>query len=173
MVPHTTQHRGEIMAQETIVFAQGIEMPPHIQALAQSLKPAEFALRALPSMAKAEEIAAAMRDAEYLVGFLRFLPDEAYLDAKRLKLVQVVSDGYDAVNIAGARKARIPICQNGGAHSVAVSEHAVLLMPSVYREIAAFHQNVAAGRWHTGIPRIVDVLELEGKTVGIVGLGNI
>ena len=77
--PHTTPHRGRIMAQETIVFAQGIEMPPHIQALAQSLKPAEFALRALPSTAKPEEIAAAMRDAEYLVGFLRFLPDEAYL----------------------------------------------------------------------------------------------
>ena len=102
------------MAQETIVFAQGIEMPPHIQALAQSLKPAGVALRALPSTARPEEIAAAMRDAEYLVGFLRFLPDEAYLEAKRLKLVQVLSAGYDAVNIAGARKARIPICQNGG-----------------------------------------------------------
>jgi phosphoglycerate dehydrogenase-like enzyme len=161
------------MAQETIVFAQGIEMPPHIRALAQSLKPAEFALRALPSTAKPEEIAAAMQDAEYLVGFLRFLPHEAYLEAERLKLVQVLSAGYDAVNIAGARKARIPICQNGGANSVAVSEHAVLLILSVYRKIAAFHQNVAAGRWHTGIPRIVDVLELEGKTVGIVGLGNI
>src|SRR5262245_9254605 len=161
------------MAQETIVFAQGIEMPPHIQALAQSLKPAEFALRALPFTAKADEIAAAIRDAEYLVGFLRFLPDEAYVEAQRLKLVQVLSAGYDAVNIAGARKARIPICQNGGANSVAVSEHAVLLMLSVYRKLAAFHQNVTAGRWHAGIPRIVDVLELEGKTVGIVGLGNI
>src|SRR6185436_16967400 len=128
--PQTTPHRGRIMAQETIVFAQGIEMPPHIQALAQSLKPAEFALRALPSTAKPEEIAVAMRDAEYLVGFLRFQPDEAYLEAKRLKLVQVLSAGYDAVNIAGARKAGIPICQNGGANSVAVSEHAVLLILS-------------------------------------------
>ena len=161
------------MAPQTIVFAQGIEMPPHIQALAESLKPAEFALCALPFTAKAEEIAAAMRDADYLVGFLRFLPDEAYVEAKRLKLVQVLSAGYDSVNIAGARKARIPICQNGGANSVAVSEHAVLLILSVYRKLAAFHQNVAAGRWHAGIPRIADVLELEGKTVGIVGLGNI
>jgi phosphoglycerate dehydrogenase-like enzyme len=161
------------MPPETIVFAQGIEMPPHIQSLAGSMKPAGFALRALPPAAKADEIAAAIRDAEYLVGFLRFLPDEAYLDAPRLKLVQVLSAGYDAVNIAGARKAGIPICQNGGANSVAVSEHAVLLILAVYRKLAAFHQNVAAGRWHAGIPRIVDVLELEGKTVGIVGLGNI
>jgi len=161
------------MAQETIVFSQGIDMPAHIQGLAQSLLPEGFALRALPPTAKPTDVAAAMRDAEYLVGFLRFLPDEAYLDAKRLKLVQVLSAGYDSVNIAGARKARIPICQNGGANSVAVSEHAVLLILAVYRKLAAFHQSVAAGRWHAGIPRIVDVLELEGKTVGIVGLGNI
>ena len=106
-------------------------------------------------------------------GFCGFCRMKPIVEAKRLKLVQVLSAGYDAVNIAGARKARIPICQNGGANSVAVSEHAVLLILAVYRKIAAFHQNVAAGRWHTGIPRIVDVLELEGKTVGIVGLGNI
>src|SRR4029450_13585138 len=103
-------------------------------------------------LASAEGGEAAMRVAAYLVGFLRFLPDEAYLDAKRLKLVQVLSAGYDAVNIAGARKAGIPICQNGGANSVAVSEHAVLLILSVYRKIAAFHQIVAAGRRHTGRP---------------------
>jgi phosphoglycerate dehydrogenase-like enzyme len=161
------------MAQETIVFAQGIEMPPHIQALAESLKPAGFTLKALPPAAKAEEITAAMRDADYLVGFLRHLPDEAYTGAAKLKLVQVLSAGYDSVNIAGARKAHIPICQNGGANSVAVSEHAVLLILAVYRKLAAFHQNMAAGKWHQGIPKIVDVLELEGKTVGIVGLGNI
>jgi len=158
---------------ETIVFAQGIEMPAHIRALAESMKPAGFTLRALPATAKADEVAAAIRDAEYLVGFLRFLPNEAYSGATRLKLVQVLSAGYDAVNIEGARKAHVPICQNGGANSVAVSEHAVLLILAVYRKLAAFHQSVAAGRWHGGIPRIVDVLELEGKTVGIVGLGNI
>ena len=56
----------------------------------------------------------AMREAEYVLGFLRLLPDEAYLEAKRLKLMQVLSAGYDMVNIEGARKARIPICSNGG-----------------------------------------------------------
>jgi phosphoglycerate dehydrogenase-like enzyme len=114
-----------------------------------------------------------MRDAEYLLGFPRFLPDEAYTDATRLKLVQVLSAGYDFVNIAGARKARVPICSNGGANSVAVAEHAVMLMLAVYRKLIAFHQNVAAGRWNQGIPRTVDIFELEGKTVGLVGLGNI
>lgn len=137
------------------------------------MKPARFAMEMLPPRASAADIAAGMREADYLLGFLRYLPDEAYLNAKRLKLVQVLSAGYDMVNIEGARKARIPICSNGGANSVAVGEHAIMLMLAVYRKLVAFHQNVAAGQWHRGIPRTVDIYELEGKTLGIVGLGNI
>jgi phosphoglycerate dehydrogenase-like enzyme len=161
------------MAQGTIVFAQGIEMPPDILEQAQRMKPAGFTLHWLPPNASAKDIAAAIREAEYLTGFPRFLPDDAYAEAKRLKLLQVLSAGYDFVNIEGARKARIPICSNGGANSVAVAEHAIMLMLAVYRKLVTFHQNVAAGRWHRGIPRVVDVFEMEGKTVGLVGLGNI
>jgi phosphoglycerate dehydrogenase-like enzyme len=161
------------VAQETIVFTQGIDMPPDIIEQARQMKPAGFAMELLPPRVSAGDIAAAMRTADYLLGFLRFLPDEAYLSAKRLKLVQVLSAGYDMVNIDGARKARIPICSNGGANSVAVGEHAIMLMLAVYRKLVAFHQNVAAGHWHRGIPRTVDIYEIEGKTVGIVGLGNI
>lgn len=161
------------MAQETIVLAQGIDMPADIQALAHAMKPEGFTLNVLPAGAKAEEIAAAIREAEYLVGFLRFLPETAFTQAKRLKLIQVLSAGYDQFNIAGAREARIPVCSNGGANSVAVAEHAVMLILAVYRKLVVYHQNVAAGRWNQGIPRSVDVYELEGKTVGLVGLGNI
>ena len=161
------------MPQETIVFSQGIELPPDVQALAQAMKPAGLNLVHLPPTASVDDIAAAMQDAEYLLGFLRFIPDEAFQKASRLKLIQVLSAGYDRVNIAGARAARVPICTNGGANSVAVAEHAIMLMLAVYRKLVTYHPNVAAGRWNQGIPRTVDIYELEGKTVGIVGLGNI
>lgn len=161
------------MPDEKIVFSQGTEMPPDIQALAQSMKPEGFALHHLPAGTSVDEIGAAIEDADYLLGFLRFIPDEAFAKASRLKLIQVLSAGYDAVNIAGARAARIPICTNGGANSVAVAEHAIMLMLAVYRKLVTYHPNVAAGRWNAGIPRTVDIYEMEGKTVGIVGLGNI
>jgi phosphoglycerate dehydrogenase-like enzyme len=161
------------MAEETIVFTQGMALPPDIVALAERMKPSGFTLHQLPSNASATDIATAMREAEYLLGFVRFLPDEAYTQARRLKLVQVLSAGYDRVNIAGARAARVPICSNGGANSVAVAEHAIMLMLAVYRKLVLYHQNVAAGRWMQGVPRTEDVFELEGKTVGLVGLGNI
>jgi phosphoglycerate dehydrogenase-like enzyme len=161
------------MAQETIVLAHGTDMPADIQELAQTMLPAGFRLQALPPEASADTIAAAIRDAEYLMGFIRYLPEPAFTQARRLKLVQILSAGYDRFNIAGAREARIPVASNGGANSVAVAEHAIMLMLAVYRKLVAFHHNVAAGRWHQGIARIVDVYELEGKTVGLVGLGNI
>jgi phosphoglycerate dehydrogenase-like enzyme len=161
------------MPQETIVFTPGREMPSDVLEQAQRMKPAGFNLQMVPGSASAADIAAAMREAEYLVGFIRFLPDEAYTNAKQLKLVQILSAGYDRVNIDGARKARVPVCQNGGANSVAVAEHTIMLILAVYRKLVTFHQNVAQGRWHDGIPRSVDVFELEGKTVGLVGLGHI
>jgi phosphoglycerate dehydrogenase-like enzyme len=148
------------MTQETIVFTPGREMPPDILEQAQHMKPAGFTLQMMPATASAADIAAAMREAEYLIGFIRFLPDDAYTQATRLKLVQVLSAGYDRVNI-------------GGANSVAVAEHTIMLILAVYRKLVAFHQNVASGRWHEGIPRTEDVFELEGKTVGLVGLGHI
>ena len=160
--------------QETIVFTQGVEMPPDIVALASDMAPEGFSLQHLPVGTPDDDIAAAMREAEYLLGFVRHLPDEAFMaNATRLKLVQVLSAGYDQVNIAGARAARVPVCSNGGANSVAVAEHAIMLMLAVYRNLVALHQNVVAGKWHSGIPRTVNVYELAGKTVGLVGLGNI
>ena len=155
------------------MFTQGVEMPPDIVALAAGMLPEGFSLRHLPVGTPDNEISAAMREGEYLLGFVRHLPDEAFAAASRLKLVQVLSAGYDQVNISGARAARVPVCSNGGANSVAVAEHAIMLILAVYRKLAALHQNVVAGRWHGGIPRTVDMYELAGKTVGLVGLGNI
>jgi phosphoglycerate dehydrogenase-like enzyme len=161
------------VTQESILFVQGIEMPADVLELVRTLMPRGFGLRMLPARARSVEIAEAMGEVNYLLGFIFHLPDGAYLNAHNLKLVQVLSAGYDMVNVEGARKARVPICSNGGANSVAVAEHAIMLMLAVYRKLIAFHQNVVAGRWHSGIPRAVDIFEIEGKTVGIVGFGNI
>src|SRR5262249_37215525 len=130
------------MAQETIVFTQGGELPPDIVELGQQMKPAGFTLHTLPGSASAADIAAAMRDAEYLMGFVRFLPDEAYTQAVRLKLVQVLSAGYDRVNIEGARQARMPICSNGGANSVAVGEHKLKLILAGVKKPVTLHYTI-------------------------------
>jgi phosphoglycerate dehydrogenase-like enzyme len=120
------------------------------------------------------EFNAALPEAVCLVGFGDGSMDDAfYKSAPNLKLVQLLSAGYDRCDIEAARRAGVPICNNGGANSTAVSEHAILLMLAVARRIVWQHTNVAAGRWRGNNVDDVKLYELKGRTLGIVGLGTI
>lgn len=120
------------------------------------------------------EFQAALADAVCMVGFGdSFMDDAFYKAAPKLKLVQLLSAGYDRCDIEAARRAGVPICNNGGANSTAVSEHAILLMLAVCRRIVWQHENVAAGRWRGNKVDDVKLYELKGRTLGIVGLGTI
>jgi glyoxylate reductase/D-3-phosphoglycerate dehydrogenase len=143
---------------------------PDAADVAREMAPSGFELVVAP--ARSAEYKQAMRDAEYLVGFVDMLVDEElYKTGPRLKLIQLLSAGYDRADLAAARKAGVPIANNGGANSVAVSEHAILLMLAVSRQLVRQHTNVSAGRWRgNNTPR---VHEVRGKTLGIVGLGTI
>ena len=113
-----------------------------------------------------------LKSADYLVGFVDMLvKNSLYAGAPKLKLIQLLSAGYDRADLAAARKAKVPISNNGGANSVAVSEHALLLMLAVSRKLIQQHANVTGGRWRgNSVPK---VNELRGKTLGIIGLGTI
>ncbi len=143
---------------------------PDAADVAREMAPSGFDLVIAP--ARSAEYKDAMRDAEFLVGFVDGLVDEElYKTGPKLKLVQLLSAGYDKADIAAARKSGVPISNNGGANSVAVSEHAILLMLAVSRQLVRQHASVSAGRWRgNSTPR---VHELRGKTLGIVGLGTI
>ncbi|MDH3701702.1 MAG: 2-hydroxyacid dehydrogenase [Alphaproteobacteria bacterium] len=143
---------------------------PDAADVAREMAPSGFDLVIAP--ARSAEYKEAMRDAEFLVGFVDGLVDEElYKTGPNLKLVQLLSAGYDKADVAAARKSGVPISNNGGANSVAVSEHAILLMLAVSRQLVRQHTSVTAGRWRgNSTPR---VHELRGKTLGIVGLGTI
>jgi len=113
-------------------------------------------------------------DAEYYLGSPRTgIGNEFFRSAPKLKLVQLTSAGYDRVDIEAARKAGAAVSNNGGANSVAVSEHAVMLMLAVYKKLVYHHNNVVTGKWRTTDFLANRTYELEGKRLGIVGLGNI
>jgi phosphoglycerate dehydrogenase-like enzyme len=123
---------------------------------------------------EAPEFAQAMREAEYFMGFARGgMGPEFYRGAPRLKLVQLVSAGYDRLDVEAARQASVPVANNGGANSVAVAEHTLMLILAVYKRLAWMHNNVVAGKWRVGDIGEQRVYEFSGKTLGIVGLGTI
>jgi phosphoglycerate dehydrogenase-like enzyme len=113
-------------------------------------------------------------DAEYYLGSPRNgIGNEFFRAAPKLKLVQLTSAGYDRVDVEAARKAGVPVANNGGANSVAVAEHAVMLMLAVLKKLVYHHINVVAGKWRVGDFATTRTYEVEGKRLGIVGLGNI
>jgi phosphoglycerate dehydrogenase-like enzyme len=119
------------------------------------------------------EFYAAAADAEYFLGLARTMGTEFFRSAPKLKLVQLLSAGYDRVDIEAARKAGVPVANNGGANAIAVAEHTILLMLAVLKQLVRFHLDVVAGRWRPPASSESPVYELSGRTVGIVGLGNI
>lgn len=149
-----------------------IDSPLNETDIARELVPAGFELVVV--RADVPEFMAEVKDAEYLVGFGDpSVNDAFYRKAPNLKLVQLTSAGYDRCDIEAARRAGVPICNNGGANSTAVSEHALMLMLAVCRRLVWQHANVSAGRWRGNDISQSRLYELRGRTLGIVGLGTI
>jgi phosphoglycerate dehydrogenase-like enzyme len=139
--------------------------------MAKALTPPGFELVVVDQ--DTPEFYEAVKDAEYVMGLGRPIGGEFFRSAPKLKLVQLLSAGYDRVDIESARKAKVSVANNGGANAIAVSEHAIMLMLSVLKRLVVFHNDVVAGKWRVGNHFDSRVFELHGKTLGIVGLGNI
>jgi phosphoglycerate dehydrogenase-like enzyme len=153
-----------------IVFAP--KFPKPLVDVLMEMKPAGFDLTV--AAGEGPEFFSAVKGADYFMGFARNpLGPEFYAAAPNMKLVQLISAGYNTVDLAAARKAGVPVANNGGANSVAVAEHAMMLILATLKKLHWQHNNVTAGKWRVGDFAETRLYELEGKTVGIVGLGNI
>jgi glyoxylate reductase/D-3-phosphoglycerate dehydrogenase len=86
--------------------------------------------------------------------------------------VQLLSAGYDKVDLGRLRESRTLVATNGGANAVAVAEHTIMLMLAVLRRLRDLDARTRAGRWRPSGPE-GEIYELDGKTVGLVGLGMI
>jgi phosphoglycerate dehydrogenase-like enzyme len=152
-----------------ILFAPS--QPDVILTMARSMTPAGFELVVADPGTPAFIQAAG--DAEYYLGLARRMGGEFFRSAPNLKLVQLLSAGYDHVDIEAARKARVPVSNNGGANALAVAEHTIMLILAVLKRVVQFHNSVVAGTWRVGNPADVRVYEMGNRTLGIIGLGNI
>ncbi len=139
--------------------------------IARSLTPAGFEL--LIADIGTPEFYLAAAQAEYYLGLARQMGGEFFRSAPNMKLVQLLSAGYDRVDVEAARKAKVPVSNNGGANAIAVAEHTLMLILAVLKRVVRFHNDVVAGKWRVGGFDDQRVYELSRKTLGIVGLGNI
>ena len=114
-----------------------------------------------------------VKDADFIIVWPGRLSDAVLRAAGKCKLVQLLSAGYDRMNLALAAELGIPVANNGGANSVAVAEHTIMLILACYRRFLIHANRVKAGGWRSTQDLKPDVFEFEGKLLGLIGIGNI
>ena len=69
----------------------------------------------------------------------------------------------------------VQVANNGGSNAIAVAEHAIALLLSYYRRMPEAIEHAHSGGWSSGppLPELPLRREINGKTIGIVGFGNV
>jgi phosphoglycerate dehydrogenase-like enzyme len=109
-------------------------------------------------------------DAEVVVNIrahARFT-DRVLAGCPSLRLISIWGTGTDNVDLAACRARGVAVTNTPGVNAHAVAEHTLALMLAVTRRIPAMDRDTRAGQWPRG-----QLVQLEGRTVGLIGLGAI
>ncbi len=129
-------------------------------------------IRHFQTFTKAETIAR-LGKADVLV-LSGFWENDFLESAAKLRYVQAISAGYNYIDTQAIKARSIFLCNAGGVNSNAVSEHAFALLLGLTRRIHLSRDDQANRYWRgMGTEMSMREEELPGKTMLIVGLGNI
>ena len=88
---------------------------------------------------------------------------------KNLKYIQLTSAGFDRVDMNYVKQHNIQIFNARGVYSIPMAEFAICSVLDFYKQSRFFAKNQELHKWE----KHRDLLELCGKTVCIVGCGNV
>ncbi|RFU39674.1 phosphoglycerate dehydrogenase [Actinomadura logoneensis] len=95
---------------------------------------------------------------------------EVFEHAAKLRVVARAGVGLDNVDVEAATKAGVMVVNAPTSNIVTAAEHAIALLLATARNVPQGHAALKNGEWkrskYTGV-------ELQGKTVGVLGLGRI
>ncbi len=99
------------------------------------------------------------------------IDSEVIQAAPNLQVIARTGAGYNTIDVETASLRNIPVLYTPGAMSRAVAEHTVGLILAAAKDLLGWHQRVLEGAWQERYHRLN--VDLEGATLGIVGLGSI
>lgn len=117
-----------------------------------------------------DETEAIIKNYDGIVIRSRFAIDKQFLDvATQLKFIARVGAGLESIDIPYATQKGIHLISAPEGNRNAVGEHALGMLLSLFNKLNAADASIKSGQWlreaHRGI-------ELDGKTVGLIGYGN-
>jgi D-3-phosphoglycerate dehydrogenase len=90
--------------------------------------------------------------------------------AQNLKVVGRAGVGVDNIDLSAARAHQVTVVNSPKATSMAVAELALAMMFALARSLPKADSSMKQGQW---LKKQLEGIELSGKTLGIVGMGNI
>ncbi len=138
----------------------------------QSSCPQGFIVKTL-DMAASEQLIKESADAEYFLVSGRLPIDKAVLDnAPKLKMIQRTGVGTEMLDVETIKQRGIPVYVNAGVNAQSVSEHTLTLILACLKRLTKINQQCHQGVWKKQQVGVT-TRELKGKTVALVGMGNI
>ena len=123
-----------------------------------------------------DEVAEKIADADMVVCNKTLLDKNTLRLAKNLKYIGLFATGYNNIDIDYCKEHNIAVCNAGSYSTNAVAQHTFALILEHFNNTANYNKFVQDGRWkrsQTFSPFVYPLSELAGKTLGIVGFGNI
>ena len=102
-----------------------------------------------------------------------FLPPDIFDAPNRLRGVVRHGVGLDMIPMDSATAHGIPVANVPGSNAEAVAEHAIAGMLLIARKTHAMDRDIRSSDWPTARKHGDDAIELSGRTLGIVGMGNV
>lgn len=129
-----------------------------------------------PNTVTAEEVAERVKDADIAVSNKAPMREEALKDAKNLKLICEFATGFDNVDIGYCKNRGILVCNVRNYSTAMVAQHTFAMALFLIGKLHYYDDYVKSGAYaaQSRFSHFDESFwELEGKTWGIVGMGNI
>lgn len=122
-----------------------------------------------------DEIVSHIGSAEIVITNKTPLSEHVFDRCPSIRYIGVLATGYDVVDIKAAAKRHIPVCNIPSYGTEAVAQYAAALLLEVSCRVGHHDRAVHEGRWEKGEWCFWDypLIELLGKTIGIIGYGRI
>ncbi|HIR56407.1 MAG TPA: D-2-hydroxyacid dehydrogenase [Candidatus Gallacutalibacter pullicola] len=124
----------------------------------------------------ADKIAERIEGAEAVIINKTPLSAETIAGCPTLKYIGVLATGYNVVDVQAAKDRGIPVCNIPTYGTAAVGQFAIALLLEICHHIGEHSQSVHNGDWESCVDWCYwnyPLIELDGKTIGIIGFGRI
>lgn len=124
----------------------------------------------------ADKVIERCKDAEIIIDNKVFITREIIEQLPKLKYIGLLSTGFNVIDIAAAKERGIPVCNVPTYSTSAVAQLTFALILETYNQVGLHSQAVHSGEWDSCRDFCfwkTPLIELSGKTIGIIGFGKI